>query len=180
MFFTEEIKAQWLRKLSLIQTDIDDLQKNTSTKFKELDEESENSAESYIELLHELEQLQTQISEIITNEAAQAKLVNEIKSIVDNHSDTIKTLNEHYEKTTKLSLKYFEHATRFDQGVPRAEIVSSYLDEDGKLNTELNWNKDFIQHLINCGFVGQDDKEIIQQWINNLLYQFREEGDISE
>ena len=38
----------------------------------------------------------------------------------------------------------------------------------------------FIQHLINCGFVGQDDKEIIQQWINNLLYQFREEGDISE
>ncbi len=180
MFFTEEIKAQWLRKLSLIQTDIDDLQKNTSTKFKELDEESENSAESYIELLHELEQLQTQISEIITNEAAQAKLVNEIKSIVDNHSDTIKTLNEHYEKTTKLSLKYFEHATRFDQGVPRAEIVSSYLDEDGKLNTELNWNKDFIQHLIKCGFVGQDDKEIIQQWINNLLYQFREEGDISE
>lgn len=180
MFFTEEIKAQWLRKLSLIQTDIDTLQSNTSKQFVEANETLDGLGDTYIELLHELEELQKQITTIETLQNVHGVKIDELLSVIEHHSESIKTLNEHYEKSTKLSLKYFEHATRFDQGVPRAEIVSSYLDEDGKLNTELNWNKDFIQHLINCGFVGQDDKEIIQQWINNLLYQFREEGDISE
>lgn len=180
MFFTEEIKTQWLRKLSLIQADIDTLQSNTSKQFINANETIDGLSDTYIELLHELEELQEQITNIETTQNTHVVKIKEILSVIEQHSESIKTLNQHYEKSTKLSLKYFEHATRFDQGVPRAEIVSSYLDEDGKLNTELNWNKDFIQHLIKCGFVGQDDKEIIQQWINNLLYQFREEGDISE
>lgn len=180
MFFTEEIKTQWLRKLSLIQADIDTLQSNTSKQFINANETIDGLSDTYIELLHELEELQEQITSIETTQNIHVDKIKEILSVIEHHSESIKTLNQHYEKSTKLSLKYFEHATRFDQGVPRAEIVSSYLDEDGKLNTELNWNKDFIQHLIKCGFVGQDDKEIIQQWINNLLYQFREEGDISE
>lgn len=88
--------------------------------------------------------------------------------------ENVDILMTEYKKAVNLSLKYTEHVHRFDQGKPRAEITSSYVDKDGKLNTEIHWNDEFVQNLIKQGFTGGSDQEVVQLWLANLLHQFRE------
>jgi hypothetical protein len=52
---------------------------------------------------------------------------------------------------------------------PRVTIVSSGITESGTTHIELDWNDDFIANLRNAGYVGDDEEDMVNQWLNQLL-----------
>lgn len=179
MFYTQAEKDSLLRKIRLLESDLeqttnafvnhrktsDEINENITQQFANIQEEKSNLVLIQTTMRNEIEQLRKENAEL--SEANNVKF--------DNLSQLVDGLNKNQQKATELSLKYFEHATRFEQGKPHAEIISHYIDKEGKLKTELNWNPEFIQNMIKCGFTGKDDNEVIEHWLNSLLYQFREE-----
>jgi len=144
-----------------IRNDLDVNQDDLTNKYHELDYDIK-------ELSAAQEHVESKMFDHISN--TEISIFEKIQPTIDK----VDTIHEEHMKAINLSLKYTEYAHRFDQGKPRAEITSSYLDEQGKLNTEIHWNDEFIQNLVKQGFTGNNDQEIVQMWIANLLHQFRE------
>lgn len=179
MFYTQAEKDSLLRKIKRLESDLE-LTTNAFVDFKkEIDQINENVTQQFANIQKEkanLMSIQTTMRQEIEQLRKENAEINEANKLnFDNLSQIVDGLNKNQQKATELSLKYFEHATRFEQGKPHAEIVSHYIDKEGKLKTELNWNPEFIQNMIKCGFTGKDDNEVIEHWLNSLLYQFREE-----
>ena len=179
MFYTQAEKDALQRKNRRLEEELSQVTSDLLKLTKQIEENSIKQGQQLLKLSQEFTQcVQTQEEmkqeiEKLQKENAILTEANNIK--FDNLSQLVDGLNKNQQKATELSLKYFEHATRFEQGKPHAEIISHYIDKEGKLKTELNWNAEFIQNMVKCGFTGKDDKEVIEHWLNSLLYQFREE-----
>lgn len=179
MFYTQSEKDALQRKnrrleeeLTLITKDLSDLYQQVQQKDAQYDKQILSLSQELTQNVQTQENIRQEIEQL-HKENVELKDANNLK--FDNLSHLVDGLNKNQQKATELSLKYFEHATRFEQGKPHAEIISHYIDKEGKLKTELNWNPEFIQNMIKCGFTGKDDNEVIEHWLNSLLYQFREE-----
>jgi len=144
-----------------IVNDVDNIKHTIETQFDNVDEHINGVKD---ELVDECNNIYSSLSEDLTVHKQ------EMSPIIE----SVDILMAEYKKAVNLSLKYTEHVHRFDQGTPRAEITSSYVDKDGKLNTEIHWNDEFVQNLIKQGFTGNSDQEVVQLWLANLLHQFRE------
>jgi septal ring factor EnvC (AmiA/AmiB activator) len=179
MFYTQAEKDSILRKMKRLEYELEQTTTAFANHMKTFDEINENIAQQFANVQKEkanLLSIQTTMRQEIEQLRKENAEINEANKLnFDNLSQIVDGLNKNQQKATELSLKYFEHATRFEQGKPHAEIVSHYIDKEGKLKTELNWNPEFIQNMIKCGFTGKDDNEVIEHWLNSLLYQFREE-----
>lgn len=179
MFYTQAEKDSILRKMKRLEYELEQTTTAFANHMKTFDEINENIAQQFANVQKEkanLLSIQTTMRQEIEQLRKENAEINEANKLnFDNLSQIVDGLNKNQQKATELSLKYFEHATRFEQGNPHAEIVSHYIDKEGKLKTELNWNPEFIQNMIKCGFTGKDDNEVIEHWLNSLLYQFREE-----
>lgn len=51
---------------------------------------------------------------------------------------------------------------------PKLEIIHLGIEQDGKVKVELDWNKAFIKHLQENGIIGDDEEEIIKNYLDLL------------
>ena len=186
MFYSNDEQQRLNRQLKRLTEENDEINALLLKMSKDIENIQIKNNEYTDKLNERIEQLENEINELYQSNNND---INNISTDVNNLSMELDSMTEMLDKVGKdneviitnqnraieQALKHVQHVTRFDQGIPRAEIISSYVDEQGKLNTEIHWNNEFIQNLVNSGFVGKNDNEIVQQWINNLLYQFREE-----
>ncbi len=54
---------------------------------------------------------------------------------------------------------------------PWVELLGDKLDNDNRLQVELDWNEAFVKHLKDQGFTGTKDDEVIRKWLSLLLDQ---------
>lgn len=183
MFYTESEKSRIDRKLRRLDESLEIIDQQ-STKNSNLLTTMNTTVNQVVQTLATLTQNDLtdgeRIDEMLQDHdqdiGTMSEQVENLKAEVSRLTEALQNVLTTHERASELSVKYFEHATRFEQGIAHAEIVSHYMDKEGKLKTELNWNKEFIQNLIKSGFTGKDDNEVIQLWLNNLLYQFREDA----
>lgn len=63
-----------------------------------------------------------------------------------------------------------ERAKNSDE--PYAEVVTWKLTDAGTLETSIDWNPAFIQYLLEHGYRGSTDSEIIERWLRGIYVQF--------
>lgn len=164
--------SQYTNSIQQIEEDMQDIKQDQNDTFNTIDNRIEEINDDIRDIETSIDQHKDKIfDEINLFEANfREENANQLSPILED----VSVLMQEYKKAVQLALKYTEHAHRFDQGKPRAEITSSYIDKDGKLNTEIHWNDEFVQNLVKQGFTGSSDEEVVQMWIANLLHQFRE------
>jgi len=55
-----------------------------------------------------------------------------------------------------------------DSVEPWVDIIG-WVETDQGIRVELDWNRAFVNMLIDAGYVGRNDEMIVQQWITILL-----------
>ncbi len=82
------------------------------------------------------------------------------------------TLTKQNEELVEQLDKASERDRVKDSDEPYAEVVSWSVDSSGNIETRIDWNPAFIQHLIKHGYRGGTDAEIIEKWLRGVYSQF--------
>lgn len=77
-------------------------------------------------------------------------------------------LTQKFKKEEKESLTDKDKATA--RGEPYVKVVEVNIDPEnpGQGYFELDWNQAFVKQLLEAGYSGQDEEEIIDSWFTNL------------
>lgn len=70
-----------------------------------------------------------------------------------------------------------EEATK--QGKPWVNVLQTHVDEKNPRNGffELDWNNEFVEQLLDAGYKGESNEEIVDAWFKELCGNVaREEG----
>ena len=62
-------------------------------------------------------------------------------------------------------------------GKPYVKVLSTQLNPENPSDGyfELEWNEIFVRQLLEAGYTGNDDNEIVDQWFTTLCRQIAEE-----
>lgn len=72
-----------------------------------------------------------------------------------------------------------EEATK--KGEPWVAVLDTQVNPDNIRNGffELDWNNEFIEQLLDAGYSGETNEEIVDQWFRTIVSQMLEESDQS-
>ena len=85
-----------------------------------------------------------------------------------------KTLNELLAETHS---KTKEEATK--EGKPWVAVLETHVNPSNIRHGffELDWNNEFIEHLIDAGFKGESQEELVDKWFRTIVMQMlQDEG----
>ena len=70
-----------------------------------------------------------------------------------------------------------EEATK--EGKPWVAVLDTQVNPDNIRNGffELDWNNEFIEQLLDAGYSGETNEEIVDQWFRTIVSQMLEESD---
>jgi hypothetical protein len=64
-----------------------------------------------------------------------------------------------------------ERKARWSSDTPWVELIGDQLDNNNRLQIELDWNPAFIRNLRENGFTGDTEDIIVQRWLGILTSQ---------
>lgn len=96
----------------------------------------------------------------------------ELKEEADAIQDELDQTKQELEEAT-LTPK--EIATR--DGKPWVSVIDTQVNPNNIRNGffELDWNNEFIEQLLDAGYRGESQEEIVNAWFKTLIYQMLEE-----
>lgn len=121
------------------------------------------------ELQRELLDIERQF-EKITKEEYDYKLV-EILYDGDERTEARLALDHKYGKLTQNE---YEKAIASHRNQPWCSVINSEFNPDNPvhgLSLELDWNDAFIQSLVQAGYNGTTDEQIVEQWFDQIAQQ---------
>jgi hypothetical protein len=74
-----------------------------------------------------------------------------------------------------------EKATATKNGEPWVAVLDTQINPENIRNGffELDWNNEFIEQLLDAGYSGESNEEIVDQWFKTLARQMLEEENVS-
>jgi hypothetical protein len=93
-----------------------------------------------------------------------------IKStVIHKSAETNKKINK---KSNKMAIIKTAKQKATDAHEPWVDIINLSVDFNDMANgsIELDWNDIFIARLVKAGYKGKNDKEIVDQWIQDVCY----------
>ena len=94
-----------------------------------------------------------------------------------NKKENIKQLSPEEERRQILA-KEKEIATK--KGEPWVAVLDTQINKTNIRNGffELDWNNEFIECLLDAGYKGESNEEIVDAWFRTIVYQMLEEEGI--
>lgn len=87
------------------------------------------------------------------------------------------------EKTTpssdpKLEALKLEKEKATKDGKPWVAVLNTHINKDNIKNGffELDWNNEFIEQLVDAGYKGESNEQIVDQWFKTIAKQVLEDG----
>ena len=70
-----------------------------------------------------------------------------------------------------------EKAVATKAGKPWVAVLDTQVNEDNIRNGffELDWNNEFIEQLLDAGYKGESNEEIVDQWFKTIVTQMLQE-----
>ena len=70
-----------------------------------------------------------------------------------------------------------EKAVATKAGKPWVAVLDTQVNEDNIRNGffELDWNNEFIEQLLDAGYSGESNEEIVDQWFKTIVTQMLQE-----
>ena len=70
-----------------------------------------------------------------------------------------------------------EKAVATKAGKPWVAVLDTQVNEDNIRNGffELDWNNEFIEQLLDAGYSGESNEEIVDQWFKTIVMQMLQE-----
>lgn len=106
-------------------------------------------------------------------------IMKKIKEVKDKFVKKKETTSEEISKNPKLDalMKEKEEATR--KGEPWVAVLDTKINEDNIRNGffELDWNNEFIEKLLDAGYKGETNEQIVDGWFKTIASNIlKEEG----
>ncbi len=87
------------------------------------------------------------------------------------------------EKTTpssdpKLEALKLEKEKATKDGKPWVAVLNTHINKDNIKNGffELDWNNEFIEQLVDAGYKGESNEQIVDQWFKTIAKQVLEDS----
>lgn len=100
---------------------------------------------------------------------------NKIKSLQEEYESLQSNLEEANRELEDKTLSPKEIATR--DGKPWVSVIDTQVNPNNIRNGffELDWNNEFIEQLLDAGYRGESQEEIVNSWFRTLIYQMLDE-----
>ena len=102
-------------------------------------------------------------------------IINKIKSLGKKKKEVKKPLSAEEERRPVLA-KEKEEASK--KGEPWVGVLDTKVNPDNIKNGffELDWNNEFIEQLLDAGFTGESNEQIVDAWFKTIARQVLEDG----
>ena len=102
-------------------------------------------------------------------------IINKIKSLGKKKEEVKKPLSAEEERRAVLA-KEKEEASK--KGEPWVGVLDTKVNPDNIKNGffELDWNNEFIEQLLDAGYTGESNEEIVDAWFKTIARQVLEDG----
>ena len=104
------------------------------------------------------------------------KLLGKKQDTVDSVLEDIKEDSMSPEEARRSSLEAEKQAAT-EKGEPWVAVLDTQINPDNIRNGffELDWNNEFIEQLIDAGYSGETNEEIVDAWFRTIVIQMLEE-----
>ena len=102
-------------------------------------------------------------------------IINKIKSLGKKKKEVKKPLSAEEERRAVLA-KEKEEASK--KGEPWVGVLDTKVNPDNIKNGffELDWNNEFIEQLLDAGYTGESNEQIVDAWFKTIARQVLEDG----
>ena len=102
-------------------------------------------------------------------------IINKIKSLGKKKEEVKKPLSAEEERRAVLA-KEKEEASK--KGEPWVGVLDTKVNPDNIKNGffELDWNNEFIEQLLDAGYTGESNEQIVDAWFKTIARQVLEDG----
>jgi hypothetical protein len=92
-------------------------------------------------------------------------------------SDTTEEVKEPTSEEVRRSALENEKVVATKAGKPWVAVLDTQVNEDNIRNGffELDWNNEFIEQLLDAGYQGESNEEIVDQWFKTIVTQMLQE-----
>lgn len=154
----QRVEKEYMALISRVRADLDDT-------FDQLNDTINKQQISISDLQNTNEHQEREIKHLKEQYAALKETVEDDLSIIETTKEQNELLKDNLHRATER-----ERAKNSDE--PYAEVVTWKLTDAGTLETSIDWNPAFIQHLLEHGYRGSSDSEIIERWLRGIYVQF--------
>lgn len=105
-----------------------------------------------------------------------SKLFGNAQDDVNSIMDEIKENSLSPEEARRASLEAEKQAAT-EKGEPWVAVLDTQINKDNIRNGffELDWNNEFIEQLLDAGYQGESNEEIVDAWFKTIVMQMLEE-----
>ena len=102
-------------------------------------------------------------------------IINKIKGLGKKKKEVKKPLSAEEERRAVLA-KEKEEASK--KGEPWVGVLDTKVNPDNIKNGffELDWNNEFIEQLLDAGYTGESNEQIVDAWFKTIARQVLEDG----
>ena len=81
-------------------------------------------------------------------------------------------------KDPKIEALMAEKEKATKDGKPWVAVLNTHINKDNIKNGffELDWNNEFIEQLVDAGYKGESNEQIVDAWFKTIARQVLEEG----
>ena len=92
-------------------------------------------------------------------------------------TDTTEEVKEPTSEEVRRSALENEKVVATKAGKPWVAVLDTQVNEDNIRNGffELDWNNEFIEQLLDAGYQGESNEEIVDQWFKTIVTQMLQE-----
>lgn len=154
----QRVEKEYMALISRVRADLDDT-------FDQMNDTINKQQISINDLQNINEHQEREIKHLKEQYAALKQTVEGDLSIIETTKEQNELLKDNLHRATER-----ERAKNSDE--PYAEVVTWKLTDAGTLETSIDWNPAFIQYLLEHGYRGSSDSEIIERWLRGIYVQF--------
>ena len=105
-----------------------------------------------------------------------SKLFGNAQDDVNSIMDEIKENSLSPEEARRASLEAEKQAAT-EKGEPWVAVLDTQINKDNIRNGffELDWNNEFIEQLLDAGYTGESNEQIVDAWFRTIVIQMLEE-----
>ena len=106
-------------------------------------------------------------------------IIKKIKEVKDKFIKKKETTSKETGKNRKLDALMKEKEQATAKGEPQVAVLDTKINGDNIRNGffELDWNNEFIEELLDAGYQGESNEQIVDQWFRTIVSQMlQEEG----
>lgn len=102
-------------------------------------------------------------------------IVNKVKEIFVKKKKVDEPKDQEQNPKMKALMAEKEKATK--EGKPWVAVLNTHINKDNIKNGffELDWNNEFIEQLIDAGYKGESNEEIVDRWFKTIAKNILEE-----